>query len=87
MNIKIDKALLEKYFPMSFGAKDLVEMIIRIVIYVVAGIIVGLLCSVVGLIPLIGGIVGWIVGTVSEIYVLLGIVLLVLDYLKVLKLN
>jgi hypothetical protein len=77
--------LLKTYFPLSFDTKDIVTLLIKIAVYLVAGVIVGLVCAVIGFIPIIGGIIGWLVGTVVGLYVLGGIVLAVLDFLKILK--
>ncbi len=75
---------LKKLFPISFGAKDVSALVIKIAFYLVAAIVIGLLLWLVGKIPVIGIIVG-IVGTIVEIYIICGIVLTVLDYLKILK--
>ncbi|MBQ3195247.1 MAG: hypothetical protein IJB65_02160 [Clostridia bacterium] len=75
---------LKKFFPFSFGAKDVAAFIIKIIIYLVAGAIIGVVLSLVGKIPVVGIITG-IIGTIAEIYILCGIVLTVLDYLKILK--
>lgn len=77
--------MLKKYFPYSFGAKELKDLIIKIIVYVVAGVVIGTVASVISLIPLIGGIVGWIIGTVANIYTTAGWIIAILDYLKVLK--
>lgn len=77
--------MLKKYFPYSFGAKDLKELIIKIIVYVVVGVVVGTVCSIIGLIPVIGAIIGWLVGTVANVYTTAGWVLAILDYLKILK--
>ena len=77
--------MLKKYFHYSFGAKELKDLIIKIIVYVVAGVVIGTVASVIGLIPLIGGIIGWIVGTVANVYTTAGWIIAILDYLKVLK--
>ena len=77
--------MLKKYFPYSFGAKELKDLIIKIIVYVVAGVVIGTVASVIGLIPLIGGILVWIIGTVANIYTTAGWIVAILDYLKVLK--
>jgi len=73
--------MLKKFFPYSFGAKDVTALVIKIIVYVVAIIIGSVLLGLVGLIT------GWIpvLGTVILVYCVIGIVLLILDYLKVLK--
>ncbi len=70
--------MLKKFFPYSFGAKDVTGLVIKILVYLVAGAVVGF---VLGLIPLIGGLLGSLVGLYSTV----GIVLVILDYLKVIK--
>ena len=70
--------MLKKFFPYSFGAADVKTLVIKIVVYL---IVPGLVGFVLGLIPLLGGILAWLVG----IYGTVGLVLTVLDYLKVLK--
>ena len=70
--------LLQKIFPFSFGAKDIAGLIIKILVYIVASTVLGF---VVGLIPLIGGLIGSLIGLYSTV----GIVMAVLDYLKILK--
>lgn len=70
--------MLKKYFPYSFGAADVKDLVIKILVYVLGGAVVGF---VLGLLPIVGGILGWIV----NIYTTVGWILVVLDYLKVLK--
>lgn len=77
--------LLKKYFPYSFGVKDLTDLIIKIIVYVVAGVIVATIAGLIGQIPLVGSILGWVIGTVANIYTTVGWILAILDYLKVLK--
>lgn len=83
---------LKKFFPYSFGASEVKDLVIKIIVYIVAAFIAGAVLAVAGAItgwiPVLGGLIGLvlsIVGGVVELYVLIGIVLLVLDYLKVLK--
>lgn len=77
--------MLKKYFPYSFGAKDLTALIIKVIVYFVAGFIVGTIASIIGLIPLIGPIIGWAVGLIANIYTTAGWIIAILDYLKILK--
>lgn len=76
--------MLKKIFPLSFGASDVANLIIKILIYVVAGAVFGAIIGFFGGIPLIGMIVS-IVCSLIDIYCLAGIVIAVLDFLKVLK--
>lgn len=70
--------MLKKFFPYSFGAKDVAALVIKIIVYVVASALLGF---VLGIIPFIGGILGTLVG----LYCTAGWVIALLDYLKVLK--
>ena len=70
--------MLKKLFPYSFGAKDIKTLVIKIVVYLVVSAVLG---WVLGLIPLVGGIAAWVVGLYSTV----GWILVILDYLKVLK--
>lgn len=77
--------MLKKIFPVSFSFADtLVNLVVGILIYVVgaaaASVVLGLLAK----IPLVGlvfGLVNWVIG----VYAFVGLVLLVLVYLKVVK--
>lgn len=70
--------MLKKFFPYSFGAKDVTALVIKILVYVAGGYLLGFL---IGWIPLVGGIVGAVVSLYSTV----GWILAILDYLKVLK--
>lgn len=75
---------LKNFFPFSFGAKDVAALVIKMLIYLVAGVVIGFVLSIVNKIPVIGLITG-LVGALVEIYILAGIVIAILDYLKILK--
>lgn len=70
--------LIKKVFPYSFGAASVKDLIIKVLVYLVASSLLGWLL---GLIPLLGGILSWVVG----IYCTVGWILVVLDFLKVIK--
>ena len=77
--------MLKKYFPYSFTEKKVVAaLIINIIAYVVVGAVIGAVIGFLSGIPLVGWIIG-ILGTLVEIYVAAGIIISVLDYLKILK--
>ncbi|MBO5754627.1 MAG: hypothetical protein J6R89_01070 [Clostridia bacterium] len=77
--------LLKQIFPFSFGKKnDVVALVINILIYVLVDVVFGFVLNLVGKIPVIGLITG-IVGWIGEIYLLVGIILSVLDYCKLIK--
>ena len=35
--------MLKKFFPYSFGAKDITNLIVKIIVYIVVGAVIGLL--------------------------------------------
>ena len=77
--------MLKKYFPYSFTEKkDVAALIINIIAYVVVGAIIGAVIGFLSSIPILGWIIG-ILGTLVEIYITAGIIISVLDYLKILK--
>ena len=76
---------IKAYFPFSFDTKDVKTLLIKIVVYLILDLIVGLVCRVIGFFPFVGGIIGWLVYGVASLYVLVGIALAVLDYLKIIK--
>lgn len=85
--------LLKKIFPLSWKFKaDLTNFIIGIIIYIIAGAIAGLLIWVptfiANLVPVVGGLLAAVIGAVGgliELYVLIGIVLQILLFAKVIK--
>jgi len=77
--------MLKQFFPFSFGKKpDITSLVIALLVYLVAALVAGIVIAILNLIPIIK-ILGWILGSVVELYVVVGIVLTVLDYFKVLK--
>ncbi len=85
--------ILKKLFPLSFKKmSEVKELIIAIVVYLVVAILAGvaifLATLIVGWIPVVGALVGWllgIVGSLIDLYALVGIVLVILVYTKVIK--
>ena len=76
--------MLKKLFPFSFRAADLKGLIITILIYIAIDIVLGFVIGLLSAIPLVGPIIG-IVGTILGLYCLAGIIIAVLDYLKLFK--
>ena len=77
--------MLKQIFPLSFGKKeDLTGLIVNIVIYLVAGLVASLAIAILAHTPIIGFIIG-LLGGLVDLYVLVGIVLSVLDFLELLK--
>ena len=77
--------LLKKIFPLSFKyAKDVTALIVGIIIYLVVGAVGGLVIWLASGIPFVGWLVGAL-GGILDIYVVVGIVLQVLVFFKVVK--
>ena len=83
---------LKKIFPLSFKyTKDVASLIIGILVYLVVGIIAGAVIWVAGLltgIPVLGAllaIVLRVIGSLVDVYVIAGIVIQVLVFVKVIK--
>ena len=84
---------LKKIFPMSFKfTKDVPNFIIGIIIYLVLGILFGAVAGLANLIfggiPVVGPILTWalgVVGSLIGVYSLVGLIILILVYCKVIK--
>lgn len=81
--------ILKKLFPFSFKSTEtnsfVIALIIYVVIAVVGGIIIGVVGSILGsILSILGTLVG-LVGGIVDLYALIGIVLSILVFTKVLK--
>lgn len=84
---------LKKIFPLSFKkmekAGDLVMgIIVYLIAAIVAAVVIFLATLIVGWIPVVGPLVGWVLGVVGglvDLYALVGIVIQILVYTKVIK--
>lgn len=77
---------LKNLFPLSFGMKDVGKLIISILIYLVAGAVIGWVLSLLANLPLVGWLLGLITGlagTIIGLYLLAGIILAILNFLKI----
>ena len=76
---------LRKLFPYSFQPKkDIGSLIVNVLLHMVAGIVIGFLCTILFFIPLLGLLAG-LISALAELYLTAGVILSVLDYLKLLK--
>ena len=76
---------LKKLFPYSFTKKkSLGDLIVNIIVYLLVGVLGAALIGLLGGIPLVGSVLK-IVGTLIDFYVLIGIILSVLHYMKAIK--
>lgn len=76
--------ILKKLFPLSFISKDLKPFIISLVIYVVAEAVCGCVIGFLASLPILG-IIFSVLGYVLGLYALVGIVLSILVFVKVIK--
>lgn len=84
---------LKKLFPLSFkrtgSAGDLiVGILIYLVIGIIAGAVIWLAGLITGWIPVVGAIVGWVLriaGGLIDLWVLVGIIVQILVFAKVIK--
>lgn len=76
--------LLKALFPFSFKAKDTVNLVIAIVVYVLFGAVCGLVIGLLSKIPLLG-IVFSLLGSIIGLYGLIGIILTILVYFNLIK--
>ena len=76
--------ILKKFFPHAFKANDLTAFIITLVIYVLIDIVCGFVIGLLAAIPVIGIIFG-LLGSLVGLYALIGVVLSILVFVKVIK--
>ena len=75
--------IMKKFFPLSFKyTKSVVDLIVGIIVYILVGAIGGAIIFIASLIPVVGILVG-IVGWILDVYVAVGVILLILAFLKV----
>lgn len=75
---------LKKFFPTAFKSTENQPFIIALVIYILIDIVCGLVIGLLAKIPVVG-ILFSIVGAVVGLYALIGIVLSILVFVKVIK--
>ncbi|MBQ8359943.1 MAG: hypothetical protein IJ030_00630 [Oscillospiraceae bacterium] len=76
--------ILKKYFPHAFKATELTAFIITLIIYVLIDVVCGFVIGLLAKIPVLGIIFG-LLGSLVGLYALVGIVLSILVFVKVLK--
>lgn len=75
---------LRKLWPFSFETKSVSDLVLKAVLYVILAALFSILMGVVNNIIVIN-VIMIIVGTLADIYLLVGLILLFLNYFKVLK--
>ena len=69
---------LKKLFPLSFKPKkDLGALIVNILLHILGDAVAGVIIAIIPILGILGGLIG--------LYFTVGIVLSILDYLKILK--
>ena len=76
--------ILKKFFPHAFKATELKAFIISLVIYVLIDVVCGFVIGLLAKIPVLGIIFG-LLGSLVGLYALVGVVLSILVFVKVLK--
>ena len=76
--------ILKKYFPHAFKATELTAFIITLIIYILIDVVCGFVIGLLAKLPIVG-IVFTLVGSLVGLYALVGIVLSILVFTKILK--
>ncbi len=76
--------MLKKFFPRAFKATEGKALAVSVIIYILIDFVCGLVVGLLAKIPLIGILFG-LVGSVIGLYALIGIILSILVFLKVVK--
>ncbi len=76
--------MLKKFFPNAFKATELKSFVMALVVYVLVDIVCGFVIGLLAKIPLLG-IIFSILGSVVGLYALIGIILSILVFVKVVK--
>ena len=76
--------LLKQLWPFSFQTKNVSDLIVKAILYVVFATLFSILMGVLSKIVVINVIMA-IIGTIADIYLIIGLILLFLNYFKVIK--
>ena len=76
--------ILKKLYPHAFKAKELTPFIIALLVYVVIDVVCGFVIGLLAKIPLIG-IIFSLLGSVVGLYALVGVIMSILVFVKVVK--
>ena len=76
--------MLKKFYPHAFKASEGKDLAVALIIYILIDFVCGLVIGLLAKIPLIG-IIFSLLGSVIGLYALIGIILSVLVFLKVVK--
>ncbi len=73
-------SFLYDVFPYSFGAYTVKDLIMKLVVYLVVGAVIGVLLKILAKMPVVG-LISKIVGGLVELYVLIGVIVLIYNYI------
>ena len=76
--------LIKKLWPFSFETKSVSDLVLKAILYVILAALFSILMGVVNNVIVLN-VIMIIVGTLADIYLLAGLILLFLNYFKVLK--
>lgn len=76
--------LLKQLWPFSFQTKSVSDLVIKAILYVVFAALFSVLMGVLSKVVVINVIMA-IIGTLADIYLVVGLLLLFLNYFKVIK--
>lgn len=76
--------ILKKFFPVAFKATEVKAFIISLIIYVLIDIVCGFVIGLLAKIPVLG-IIFSLLGSLVGLYALVGVVLSILVFVKVVK--
>ena len=76
--------MLKKFFPAAFKATEVKAFIISLIIYTLIDVVCGFVIGLLAKIPLIG-IIFSLVGSLVGLYALVGVILSILVFVKVVK--
>lgn len=75
---------IKRFFPFSFKATDLKSFLIALAVYIVLDIVCGVVIGILAALPIIG-ILFSLLGSIIGLYGLVGIVLAILVFVKVIQ--
>ena len=76
--------ILKKYFPIAFRAKELAAFITALIVFVLIDVLCGLVIGLLAKLPIIG-IIFSALGAIIGLYALVGIILSILVFVKVIR--
>jgi len=75
---------LKKVWPFSFETKDVTNLVVKAILYVLFLTVASILMGVLSNVPVVN-VIFYVLGSLVDLYVLVGLVVLFLSYFKVLK--